>query len=81
LLTHRLDAQRLLERLAAIVDSATDAIISTDTHGVIETWNGAAARMFRYPADEILDQSILLVIPPGLHHDQTACTPRVHHRA
>jgi PAS domain S-box-containing protein len=70
LLTHRLDAQHLLERLAAIVDSATDAIISTDTHGVIETWNGAAARMFRYPADEIIDRSIFLVIPPGLHHDE-----------
>jgi PAS domain S-box-containing protein len=70
LLTHRLNAQHLLERLAAIVDSATDAIISIDTHGVIETWNGAAARMFRYPADEILDQSIFLVIPPGLHHGE-----------
>jgi PAS domain S-box-containing protein len=68
--THQLTNERLLERLAAIVDSATDAIISTDTHGVIETWNGAATRMFRYRADEILDQSIFLVIPPTLHHDQ-----------
>jgi len=67
LLTHRLNAQHLLERLAAIVDSATDAIISTDTQGVIETWNAAAARMFRYSADEILDQSIFLMIPPDLH--------------
>jgi PAS domain S-box-containing protein len=70
LLTHRLNAQHLLERLAAIVDSATDAIISTDMQGVIETWNGAAARMFQYPADEIRDRSIFLVIPPDLHHDQ-----------
>jgi PAS domain S-box-containing protein len=69
LLTHRRNAQQLLERLAAIVDSATDAIVSTDTQGVIETWNGAAARMFRYPADEILDQSIFLLIPPALHRD------------
>lgn len=70
MLTHRLNAQHLLERLAAIVDSATDAIISTDMQGVIETWNGAAARMFQYPADEIRDRSIFLVIPPDLHHDQ-----------
>ena len=70
MLTHRLNSQHLLERLAAIVDSATDAIISTDMQGVIETWNGAAARMFQYPADEIRDRSIFLVIPPDLHHDQ-----------
>jgi PAS domain S-box-containing protein len=69
LLTRYLDAQHLLERLAAIIDSATDAIISTDPHGVIETWNGAAAQIFRYRADEVLDQSIFLLIPPALHHD------------
>jgi PAS domain S-box-containing protein len=55
--------------LAAIVDSASDAIISTDAHGVIETWNDAAARMFRYSDEEILNQSIFLVIPPALHHE------------
>ena len=31
---------------------------------------GPAARIFRYPADEILDQSIFLVIPPGLHQGE-----------
>jgi PAS domain S-box-containing protein len=77
LLTHRLNAQHLLERLAAVVDSATDAIISTDTHGIIETWNDAAGRMFRYPADEILDQSIFLIIPPGLHHDEKSRFERI----
>ncbi len=70
MLTHRLDAQRLVERLSAIVDSATDAILSTDPDGIIETCNGAAARMLRYQPDEIIDQSIYLLIPPGLHHDE-----------
>jgi PAS domain S-box-containing protein len=36
---------------------------------VIETWNDAAARMFRYSDEEILNQSIFLVIPPALHHE------------
>jgi PAS domain S-box-containing protein len=69
LLSSRLNPQDLLTRLAAIVDSATDPIISTDPHGEIQTWNGAAARMFRYRADEIVDQSIFIVIPPDSHDD------------
>jgi PAS domain S-box-containing protein len=73
----RLNAQHLLERLTAIVDSATDAIISTDTHGIIETWNGAAARIFRYPAEEILDQSIFLIIPPDLHDSERTRFERI----
>jgi PAS domain S-box-containing protein len=73
----RLNAQHLLERLTAIVDSATDAIISTDTRGIIETWNGAAARIFRYPAEEILDQSIFLIIPPDLHDSERTRFERI----
>lgn len=68
--TQRLNNQSLLERLAEIVDSATDAIISTDTNGNIETWNGAAARMFLYGPDEIIDHSIFLIIHPALHDQQ-----------
>lgn len=68
MLTSRLTPRQLLERLTAIIDSASDAIIATDTHGVIETWNAAATRLFRYPAHEIVDQSIFLIIPPDLHH-------------
>lgn len=69
--------QHLLERFAAIVDSATDTIISTDTHGVIETWNSAASRMLRYSADELIDQSIFLIVPPDLHGDLTKRFERV----
>ena len=66
-----------MERFAAIVDSATDTIISTDTHGVIETWNSAASRMLRYSADELIDQSIFLIVPPDLHGDLTKRFERV----
>lgn len=57
-------------RLAAIVDSADDAIISKDLNGIVRTWNGGAQRMFGYTAEEMVGQSILRVIPEDLQYEE-----------
>jgi PAS domain S-box-containing protein len=59
------------DNLAAIVASSEDAIVSKTLEGIVTSWNSAAERLFGYSAAEMVGQSILRVIPPDRHHEET----------
>src|SRR5438045_9764133 len=57
-------AESATGRLAAIVESSDDAIVSKNLDGVVTRWNKRAERMVGYTAAEALGQPISLIIPP-----------------
>jgi len=64
-------------RLAAIVDSLDDAVLTISLDGIILTWNAAAEHIFGYSAAEVVGSSVDLLIPPGLRHEQQRILDRV----
>jgi PAS domain S-box-containing protein len=62
--TERKQAEELRVRLAAVIESSDDAIISKNLDGIIQTWNQGAQRIFGYAAEEVVGKSITILIPP-----------------
>jgi PAS domain S-box-containing protein len=69
-LTERQRAEGESERLAAIVASSQDAIISKTIDGRVTSWNEGATRIFGWEASEMIGQPITRLIPPELHYEE-----------
>jgi PAS domain S-box-containing protein len=66
-----------LARLAAIVESSDDAIISKDLDGIILSWNEGARRIFGWSAEEAIGKPITIIIPPDRLHEEPEILSRM----
>lgn len=57
-------------KLAAVVESSDDAIITLDLDGVIQTWNTGAERIFQYSANEAVGRPVAFLRPPEAADDE-----------
>jgi PAS domain S-box-containing protein len=65
------------ELLAAIVDSADEAIISKDLAGTITSWNSAAERLYGYSAEEMIGTPAARLVPPDRPGEVRAILARI----
>ncbi len=71
------DAEEATARLAAIVTSSSDAIISKTLDGTVVTWNEAAARLFGYGEEEMVGLPIKQLIPEQLQNEEDSILARI----
>ncbi|WP_051293705.1 sensor histidine kinase [Pseudoduganella violaceinigra] len=60
------------QRLRMVIDSASEAFIATDSHGLVTDWNHAAEALFGWRRDEMLGQPAARVLPPAQGGGQRA---------
>jgi PAS domain S-box-containing protein len=70
-------AAQVSHRLAAIIESSDDAIVSKDLNGVIATWNKGAERLFGYLEQEAIGKPITMLIPEQHRDEETRILERI----
>jgi PAS domain S-box-containing protein len=76
-ITERKRAEEMRERLAAVVDSSEDAIISKTLDGTINAWNRGAEKLFGYSAAEVIGKPMLMLFPPERAEEERDILERI----
>src|SRR5215471_1102445 len=76
-ITERKRAEETNRRLAAIIESSGDAIISKDLDEIVTSWNKEAERLFGYGRDEIVGKPILVLVRPNRRDEELGVIERL----
>jgi PAS domain S-box-containing protein len=76
-ISDRKRAEAAARRLAAMVESSDDAIITKSLNSIITSWNPAAERMFGFSEAEAVGQSVRMLIPDELQHEEDTVLARI----
>ena len=76
-ITDQRRATEFRERLAAVIDSSDDIIVSKTLDGVITSWNRGAERVLGYTADEVIGQHVSMLMPPDALEDTDKILTRI----
>jgi PAS domain S-box-containing protein len=76
-LIDRKQAEEARGRLAALVASSDDAIVSKDLNGVIRSWNAGAERLFGYTSQEAIGEPISMLIPVEHANEEPSILGRI----
>lgn len=75
--TERKRAQEEARRLAAIIASSDDAIISIDLCMNIQSWNRGAEKLYGYSAEEAIGRSTTMILPPDTIDEEHVIMERI----
>jgi PAS domain S-box-containing protein len=76
-ISDRKRADAAASRLAAVIESSDDAIVTKNLDGIIASWNPAAERMFGYTAAEAIGRSIRILIPQDLQDEEDTVLAKI----
>ena len=76
-ISERMQGAIASRRLAAVVESSDDAIVTKDLTSIITSWNPAAERMFGYTAAEAIGQSVRMLIPEELQDEEDVVLAKI----
>jgi PAS domain S-box-containing protein len=76
-ISERKRAEAATARLAAIVESSDDAIITKDLNGIITSWNRGAQQIFGYEPKEVIGQSVTVLMPPERLNEEPDILQRI----
>jgi len=76
-ISERKQGEQERARLAAVVESSEDAIMTLDLNGVIKTWNGGAEAVFGYAAEEVIGRPVAMLRPPEAADDEAVFQERI----